>query len=167
MSNPPKRYPLIANNLAAVRICCGILARKQTADHAIATQQLERIGAALDVMTATLRETEDLGLIMDEELVSAALRHSDRILSHGLRSAGQGPGPDLGGGVVTDERMAAVAALIEGHGWLVVSGDPVKGLVFYGLFPSNEAACDWAQTALTGGEDWWVAPLLCSSTDPV
>ena len=53
----------------------------------------------------------------------------------------------------------------EGHGWLVVSGDPLKGLVFYGLFPTNEAACDWAQTALTGGEDWWVAPLLCTEEE--
>ena len=46
---------------------------------------------------------------------------------------------------------------------IIVTGDPIKGLTFYGTWPSDKAAASWAQDHRhVHGEkfDWWVADLI-------
>ena len=41
---------------------------------------------------------------------------------------------------------------------VVIHGNPVTGLTFYGPFNNGPESVEWAADNLTG-EDWWVAPL--------
>lgn len=45
-------------------------------------------------------------------------------------------------------------------GQIVVTGNPIDGLAFYGPFLDDDgnAAGDWAAANLAGA-DWWIAPL--------
>lgn len=42
---------------------------------------------------------------------------------------------------------------------IVITGNPVDGLSFYGTFESAGEAAKWAEMAPLDGQDWWVAPL--------
>jgi hypothetical protein len=41
---------------------------------------------------------------------------------------------------------------------IVITGNPVDGLFFYGPFATADEASDWAETN-HDGQDWWIAPL--------
>lgn len=42
---------------------------------------------------------------------------------------------------------------------VVVSGNPVDGLRFYGPFATADEASEWAQRNSNDLSDWWIAPL--------
>ena len=42
--------------------------------------------------------------------------------------------------------------------FILVVGNPVEGVEFYGPFPSNDSALTWAERNL-GDHAWWIAPL--------
>jgi hypothetical protein len=42
--------------------------------------------------------------------------------------------------------------------YIVVNGNPVDGLTFFGIFSTAEDANEWGDVHLAGKE-WWVAPL--------
>jgi hypothetical protein len=46
---------------------------------------------------------------------------------------------------------------------IVVTGNPVDGLTFYGVFKTAIDANDWADIRLNGKE-WWVAELAHPTT---
>jgi hypothetical protein len=46
---------------------------------------------------------------------------------------------------------------------IVVTGNPVDGFTFYGVFKTAEDANDWAELRLNGKE-WWVAALVHPTT---
>jgi hypothetical protein len=47
---------------------------------------------------------------------------------------------------------------------IVVTGNPVDGLTFYGVFKTAEDANDWADIHLNGHE-WWVASVVHPTTN--
>ena len=46
---------------------------------------------------------------------------------------------------------------------IVVAGNPVDGLKFYGPFQTRDAAVEWANTASI--PEWSIAPLLAAVTN--
>lgn len=48
---------------------------------------------------------------------------------------------------------------------LVLTGNPVDGLSFYGPFEDALAAGDWAEAGLSGHE-WWIATLVPVEQEP-
>ena len=48
--------------------------------------------------------------------------------------------------------------------YVLVTGNPVDGLEFYGPFPDAESAHDWAAGVLKNAE-WWIAPMSPWSMD--
>jgi hypothetical protein len=44
--------------------------------------------------------------------------------------------------------------------YVVLCGNPIDGLTFYGPFPSGAAATEWAERALDNAGDWWVSELV-------
>lgn len=45
--------------------------------------------------------------------------------------------------------------------YILIVGNPVDGLEFYGLFDSPADAVDWAEENLTSSNnDWWIKELL-------
>lgn len=47
---------------------------------------------------------------------------------------------------------------------IIVTGNPVDGLAFYGMFDSEQVAIEFAERELDNG-DWWIAPLRLSGED--
>lgn len=43
---------------------------------------------------------------------------------------------------------------------IVVSGNPVDGLYFFGPFNNSEEAIEWAEQSREG--EWWIAPLAAT-----
>ncbi len=43
---------------------------------------------------------------------------------------------------------------------IIVTGNPVDGLEFYGPFPTANDATEFANTDVHLPEEWWVAPLM-------
>ncbi|WP_289101016.1 hypothetical protein [uncultured Marinobacter sp.] len=44
--------------------------------------------------------------------------------------------------------------------WIVVAGNPMDGITFYGPFDDGNYANDWAEDELNNtGCDWWVSEL--------
>lgn len=41
---------------------------------------------------------------------------------------------------------------------IIITGNPIDGLFFYGPFPSRPAAIQWAE-AEQDGQDWWLGSL--------
>jgi len=41
----------------------------------------------------------------------------------------------------------------------VAVGDPLRGYIFFGPFPTGRDALDWADKALNGGPDYTMIPL--------
>ncbi len=42
--------------------------------------------------------------------------------------------------------------------WIVISGNPIGGLAFHGLFNTAEEALEWAEQEFKL-EDWWIEEL--------
>lgn len=47
--------------------------------------------------------------------------------------------------------------------YLVVLGNPVEGLTFYGPFSDYDAACEWTDKECRDVE-WWIAPITSIQT---
>jgi hypothetical protein len=42
--------------------------------------------------------------------------------------------------------------------FIIVAGNPMDGITFYGPFKTGEAAGDWAEYAIPN-DDWWVSNI--------
>lgn len=42
---------------------------------------------------------------------------------------------------------------------IIIVGNPVDGLRFFGPFPNGGAAVDWAGDNVDGGSEWWAAQI--------
>lgn len=50
---------------------------------------------------------------------------------------------------------------------IIVHGNPVSGLSFYGPFDTADEAIAYEAKHLDDGGDWWVAPLVTPEDEPL
>jgi len=48
--------------------------------------------------------------------------------------------------------------------WIIIVGNPMDGIGFYGPFVDTDTATTWADDQL-GNMDWWVAPITQTQED--